>query len=198
MSKKEEIELKIKEQRVLEANKKGLVGFSGKIGTVVKTLGSEIIYQSLDYDVFENQNDNPKNSAELMSSIPIMEIDNNTRPEGNEWGEKGESYFSYTRKLGLHFDGLSRGMHMEIMYNEEASELSLTYKGYLAYKEVMGEIETYVPNDQWEQWIESLFKISKKIQREKKEIEFKNKTLASQKSKENWINNLIKKWGDIL
>lgn len=197
MSKKEEIELKIKEQRIVEANKKGLVGFSGKIGTIVKILGSEITYQSFDHEVFENQNKDPKNSSELMSSIPTMEMDEVLRPEGEEWGEIGETYFSYTRKIGLYFDGLSRGMHMEIKYYEETSELSLTYKGYLAYREVMGEIETYIPDTQWENWVESLFRLSKKIQRERKEIEFKNKTLISQKIKENWINNLIKKWGNI-
>ena len=57
----------------------------------------------------------------------------------------------------MHFDGLSRSMHMEIKYSEETSELSLTHRGYLVYKEVMGDLEVYVPNEEWESWIEKLW-----------------------------------------
>ena len=45
MSKQEEIEEKIREQRTIEANKKGLIGQNGKIGMVLRMLGHPIIAQ---------------------------------------------------------------------------------------------------------------------------------------------------------
>ena len=195
MSKREELEARIREQRVLEATKKGLVGFSGKIGTVLKSLGEEIIAQDFSMDFPEDMN--PTNASELMSGIPTIEIDESVRPEGQEWGETGESYHSSARSIGLHFDGLSRGMHMEIKYDEERSELSLTYKGYTAYRECMGEIETYVPNEEWEGWIERLWSVSKKIQREQKEKDFKNRAIQAERTKQDWLDSLMKRWGRI-
>lgn len=198
MSKKEELEARIKEQRTLEANKKGLVGVSGKIGVVLRTLGDEIIAQSEDTTpgyLMEEEKEDPSNSGELMSYIPIMDIEGNQRPEGPEWGEAGESRFSSTRRIGMYFDGLSRGMHMEIMYDEEKSELSLHHRGYLAYREVMGDLEAYVPNQEWEGWIEALYKKSKEIRRIEKEEEFKRRLAEAEKEKASWWEALKVRWG---
>ena len=46
MSKPEELEQRIREQRIIEANKKGLVGQNGKIGMVLKMMGNPIIAQT--------------------------------------------------------------------------------------------------------------------------------------------------------
>lgn len=196
MSKREELESKIREQRVLEATKKGLVGFSGKIGTVLKVLGQEIVSQDFDGDLFEENEETPKNNRDLMLGIPTIDMDENYRPVGEEWAEIEKTYYSSIRKIGLHFDGLNRGMHMEIKYDDETSELYLTHKGYLVYKECMGEIECYVPNEEWEGWIDRLWQISKKIQREKKEVEFEEKALNVEKEKQAWWSSLVKKWGN--
>lgn len=46
MSKAEEIENEIREKRILEATKKGIIGKNGKIGTVLRMLGQPIVNQS--------------------------------------------------------------------------------------------------------------------------------------------------------
>ena len=196
MSKREELEARIREQRVLEANKKGLVGVSGKIGVVLKSLGQDIVSQGYADDVLGwGDGVEPRNASEFMKTIPTIEVDGNQRPETNEWGEIGEEIPYSTRKIGIHFDGLGRGMHMEIMYDEDKSELSLTHKGFLAYREVMGEIDTYIPNDEWEGWIDRLFKTAKEIQRRNKEVEFNNNALAAEREKLAWWESMKKKWG---
>lgn len=199
MSKREDLEARIKEQRVLEANKKGLVGFSGKIGSVLKAFGSEIVSHESESIVplFEEIPEEPRNAKELMSYIPTVDVEGSSRPDTAEWGEAGETHFASTRKIGMHFDGLSRGMHMEIKYDDEKSELSLTYKGYLAYRETMGDLDVYVPNEEWEGWIERLWSLSKKIQRQNKELEFKKKAEEADRAKEEWWVSLRKRWGII-
>lgn len=201
MSKREELETRIKEQRVLEATKKGLIGASGKIGTVLRMLGSDIIYHGEDYGAsFLEPNEDrpePRNAIDMLSYIPTMDTESNSRPVGEEWNEVGESYAVSTRKIGMHFDGLSRSMHMEIKYNEETSELSLTYKGYLAYREVMGDLEVYIPNEEWEGWVEKLWTLSRDKQRKQKEEEFKKRTEDAEEAKNTWLESLMKRWGRI-
>lgn len=198
MSKREELEARIKEQRTLEANKKGFVGASGKIGVVLRMLGQEIIAQSMDEGLAllpEEEPQEPRSSSEFMKMMPIMDVDGVSRPDSEEWAEMGEASFSYTRKVGMHFDGLGRGMHLEIQYDEERSELSLLYKGYLAYREVMGEIDTYVPNEEWEGWVERLYRLSKEIQRKGKEQEFKNSAERAEREKATWWESMLRRWG---
>jgi hypothetical protein len=199
LSKREELEARIKEQRTLEANKKGFVGAAGKIGTVLRMLGQDIVAQYDDVGfgyLPEDEPEEPKNASEFMRRIPTMEIEGSPRPGSPEWSEAGEANFSYTRRIGMHFDGLGRGMHLEIQYSEEKSELSLTYKGYLAYRETMGEIDTYVPNEEWEGWVERLYRTSREIQRKEKEEEFKNKAEEAEKEKKTWWESMLKRWGN--
>lgn len=200
MSKREDLELRIKEQRVLEANKKGLMGASGKIGTTLRMLGSDIIYHGEDYGVSflhsDEDKEEPKNAKEMLSYMPTMDAESNERPTGEEWSEIGEIRNVTTRKIGMHFDGLSRGMHMEIKYNEEKSELSVTHKGYLVYKEVMGDLEVYVPGE-WEGWVERLWSLSREKQRKQKEEEFKEKAEKANEAKSDWLEYLIRRWGRI-
>lgn len=195
MSTREDLERRIREQRVLEANKKGLVGASGKIGTVLAMLGQEVVGQDSFCDGFEESPEDAMNSGELMRRIPIMEMEHNMRPDTPEWSEMEDGSPASTRSVGMHFDGLGMGMHMEIMYSEEKSELSLTHKGFLAYREVMGEVETYVPNEEWEGWIERLYKASKKKKRSQNEDDFKRRAHEAEIAKEKWWDSLRKRWG---
>ena len=132
-----------------------------------------------------------------MKDIPTMEMEGNQRPDTPEWGEVGEERFFSTRKVGLHFDGLRFGMHMEIMYKDESSELSLTYKGILVYRESMGEIDTFIPHEEWEGWLERLYKKAKTIQRKDKEEEFKNRAAAAEREKADWWESIKRRWGSI-
>jgi hypothetical protein len=200
----EEIEEKIREQRTIEANKKNLVGQSGKIGLVLKMFGEPIIaqtqgggYVDTNYIDLRNEDivDDPKNNSEYMQSIPVMNSDDQQRPEGTEWTEMPEGIGFGVQQIGWHFDGLSRGMHMEIKYDEYTTEFTLTYKGFLAYKEIKGEIFAYVPNPEWEGWIESLCKKAKEKQRRMKEVEFENQIKNSQEQKQAWWRQMKSRWG---
>lgn len=203
MSSPEEVEQKIREQRSLEANKKALVGQTGKIGTVLRIFGDPIIAQIegggyVDTNYLENYEDfkeEPKNNIDLMKDIPVINMGHNERPIGEEWSEIGDPKSFGIQQIGFHFDGLSRGMHMEIKYDEFDSELSLTYKGYLVYKETKGEIQAYVPIPEWEQWIDSLYKKAKEKQRIIKEKEFEENVKETEVKKNEWIQKMISRWG---
>lgn len=206
MSKQEELEERIREQRIVEANKKGLMGQNGKIGIVLKVLGSPIIRQSeggiyVDTNYFninqeEKEIHNISDPVELMSEIPIMGIENNNRPNSKEWYQYMPDPINYgIDTIGLHFDGLNRGMHLEIKYDELSSELILYYKGYVAYREIKGELLGYSPNEEWEKWINHLYKISKDKLRKIKEEEFEETIKQNEKNKINWWNSIKEKWG---
>ncbi len=137
----------------------------------------------------------PKNNSELMTSIPIFDMGNNERPSGEEWQEMPDPKQFGSNQIGLHFDGLSRGMHMEIKYDELEGEIVLSYKGYIAYKEIKGEIVSYVPNKEWEQWIENLYQKAQKMQRKLKEEEFESQMQRAEKKKKEWWREIISRWG---
>lgn len=174
---------------------------AGKIGIVLRTLGQDIIQHHQEsggsFLYPDEEMSEPTKAEDILSYIPTMHSELNSRPEGDEWGNIGEIIPASTRRIGMHFDGLSRGMHMEIKYDDEKSELSLTHKGYLSYRESMGEIDVYVPNKEWEEWVDKLWVFSKSIQRKLKEEEFNKKAAESKEAKESWLYSLMAKWGKI-
>jgi len=124
-----------------------------------------------------------------------MDMDGSTRPEGPEWGEASDPESFSTRSVGMHFDGLSRSMHLEIIYKDEQSELSLYHRGSLAYRETQGELECYMPSEEWEEWISSLFKVAKKMQRKSKEEEFEANVKRAEVAKDSWLRYIASRWG---
>lgn len=208
MSKSEEIEEKIREKRILEATKKGLMGQNGKIGVVLKILGEPIIKQSeggyyvdsnyidtegnesLDKSIYEIDN-----SIDLLKKIPVMGAEGTERPNSYEWTEISQPTYYGLDTIGLYFEGLSRGMHLEIKYDELTSELIVLYKGYIVYKETKGELLAYNPIEEWEKWIESLYKVSKEKQRKIKEKEFEESIKQNEKEKKIWWEKIKNRWG---
>ncbi len=208
MSSAEEFEEKIREKRILEATKKGLMGQNGKIGIVLKSFGEPIISQSeggyyvdsnyidLDgVDEYKKPLEDISDPVELMRNIQIMGLEGTSRPDSKEWSEMPDAKFYGTDNIGLHFDGLRRGMHLEIKYEELSSELVVYHKGYIVYKEIKGELLSYAPNEQWEKWIESLYKSAKEKQRKIKEEEFQDGIKQNERLKNDWLNNMRNKWG---
>jgi hypothetical protein len=190
MAQREELEARIKEQRLAEANKKGLTGPTGKIGVVLKVLGEPIVSQMEDASYLNLAGE------EEDEGIPIMAVEGAKRPTGPEWSDEGRVATYYgIHEIGRHFDGLSRGMHMEIFYRDESSEMSLYHRGFLAYKESQGNLQCYVPSNEWEGWISSLFKVAKKKQREEKEKEFEERVKESEKTKLSWLHEMASRWG---
>lgn len=207
MSKAEEFEEKIREKRILEANKKGLMGQNGKIGVVLRIFGQPIIDQSeggfyvdtnyLQYDnnIEKKSLEEISDSIEFMKNIPIMDVEGSERPNTAEWSEGMPDAINYTtNQIGFHFDGLSRGMHMEIKYDDLTSEIVVSHKGYVVYKEIKGELLGYAPGE-WEEWIEKLYKVAKEKQRKTKEEEFEKSIKENKRQKNEWWDKMISRWG---
>ena len=208
MSKAEEIEEKIRERRILEATKKGLMGQNGKIGIILKILGEPIVkqneggyyvdsnhidlegYENLDKSIYELDN-----SIDLLKSIPVMGLEATERPNSQEWTEISDPIYYGLDTIGFYFEGLGRGMHLEIKYDELISELVVLYKGYVVYKETKGELLSYNPIEEWEKWIESLYKIAKEKQRKVKEKEFEESIKSNEKEKDFWWEKIKNRWG---
>jgi hypothetical protein len=191
MVQREELEAKIREKRLAEATKKGLTGAAGKIGTVLRMMGETITGQS---DMALGSN--PRGAEEESNDMPVMYMDGVERPTGREWADLESPLVDFgTYEIGRHFDGLGRGMHMEIFYKEDSSEMSVYYRGHLVYRESQGELVCYIPNEEWEGWISSLFKVAKKAQREEKEVEFQSKVKEAERSKQSWLRDIASRWG---
>lgn len=208
MSKAEEIEEKIREKRILEATKKGLMGQNGKIGTILRIIGEPIIKQSegghyvesnfIDLEGSTNIEESIydiDNSIDLLKKIPIMGVEGSQRPNSDEWSGIPDPVYYGLDTIGMYFEGLNRGMHLEIKYDELTSELIVLYKGYIVYKETKGELLAYNPIDEWEKWIESLYKIAKEKQRKIKEKEFEESIKSNEKEKELWWEKIKNRWG---
>lgn len=172
------------------------MGASGKIGTVLKALGSPVVSQTNDVSYIDTQGVERVSSDDLISQIPVMDLDGVERPRGSEWSEDVPDAVSFgTSCLGRHFDGLGRGMHLEILYKDESSEMSVFYKGHLVYREIQGDLVCYVPIPEWEDWVSSLFKLAKKVQRDEKEEEFKAKVQEAERNKDSWLRSIASRWG---
>lgn len=190
MAQREDLEARVRERRLAEATKKGLTGPTGKIGTVLRMLGSPIVGQTEDVSYLN------LDGREEDAGMPVMDVEGVSRPTGPEWSDHDVVPTPYgIHELGRHFDGLSRGMHMEIIYKDESSEMSLYHRGYLAYREAQGDLQCYVPSDEWEGWISSLFKVAKKRQREEKEREFEERARQAERAKGSWLRDIASRWG---
>jgi hypothetical protein len=165
----------IKEQRLIEATKKHYMGPDGRIGTIVRNLGSPIRSQSsLYHDVsyIEETDDYYQNDNE---DLPTMDEDG-----------------VYTT-LGIIFDGLNRGMHIEIRYFEHT--LSVLWKGYKVFEEEKGDLLCFIPREDWEKCIEKLYVLASKLDKIARK-EKKNQEAEKIKArKQSWLKDMMNKWG---
>jgi hypothetical protein len=147
----------IREKRTIKATKKNLMGISGKIGLVAMTLGHPIMRQgsgimdvSFLEDPYEDYSD-----TEYESTA-------SGQPGPQAWKDEiKQADDDLVYEEGYVFDGLSRGMHLDIKYMYHNQRIEVTYKGYQVYKEIAGELFAYSPSKEWEDKIERLYKIAK-------------------------------------
>lgn len=163
----------LKEARTIEAMKLGYMGMEGKFCCIAKRLGSSLLKQGgiyVDrtwlYDSYLDED-----------AIPTMESEE-------------ESF-----EVGIHFDGLSRGMNITITVYFHLREISVRYNGLIVYKEIGGELEGYAPDKEWEEKISQLFDMAKKLEREMKPFEKKKLMEATEKKKKEILETLRLKWG---
>lgn len=203
MNKKEE---RIKEQRTIEAAHKNLSGLGGKFGIILQGLGQPIIAQggSLydSYDIEDPFEINEKKELggtpeEIQEQIPYFDSNTGEEPIGGSWRNDREyvKELYNTHKIGYVFDGLGKGIHIEIKYMIDNNELTVYYKGYLIYREIAGDLLVYAPNDEWEKNIDILFQSAKKISTKKNKESQKEKVANAIRKRDNWWQTIKTKWG---
>jgi hypothetical protein len=181
----------IREKRTIQATQKNLMGPSGKFGTILQAFGSAVVRQGSglvdsnflqdSYEDFVETEYSPTVSDQLG---PVTYRD-----------EILDSVDDYVYNEGLLFDGLSRGMHLEIVYWHATNEIKVSYRGFLVYKEVAGELDAYAPFPDWEDLIERLYRSAKeKAKRMKSEQEIAMAEKVHKKKRDFWQQLRIR-WG---
>lgn len=194
-------EKRIKEERTIEATRKGLMGSGGKFGTIVKHLGQPITVHSkgglyFDSNYLEDPWELPGEgdpwelqegtAEEVQKQIPYMGMENDPNSIGDP---------VTLTNIGWHFDGLNRGIHLEIKYESEKSELTVHYKGYTVYREIANELMAYAPFDEWEDKINQLFKVAREKQIHTLKTDKEERIESAKNAKENWWQRVREKWG---
>jgi len=170
-------ENQIKEKRTIEASKKNLMGKNGKLGMILKHLGEPIVSQEglfSDVSYFDHFWEDVDEDEESMQTF-----------------EEG----SLSHDVGRIWDGLSRGMHLEIQYMENKKELTVYEKGYLVYKESSGELLCYFPKESWEEKINQLYDSSKYMEKSKRKKDDKKINKEAERAKQSWLWKIRDKWG---
>lgn len=167
----------IKEKRVIEATKKDYLGSNGKFAVISKTLGDQIIDQGslsnnfITYDNFWNQIEDSENK--------ISYLDENIN----------------LSSMGYYFYGLNYSYNIEIFYFEDQKRIDVKYNGDAVYREAGGDLEMYIPSQEWESKIEALYKIAKPIEESNKKAEKKIMKEAFENKKNYILSYLKSKWG---
>ena len=201
-------ELKIKEFRTIEAKKKNYMGMQGKFGYILAALGQPILAQMSGGGMFTqtymaNYDEEPKDPSdfkpgtpeEIMKQIPSADEVGHNPPDGWEWHCDWDADIYDEQLVGYNFNGLSRGMHLEITYKKSDKNLLVYYKGYQVFKEHAGDLRAYAPSEKWESLIDRLYKSAVKILKERANLKLVQAKKKSQAKKENWLVKLQERWG---
>jgi hypothetical protein len=181
----------IREKRTIEATKKNFMGPSGRLGVIAKALGHPIIREGSGFndvsfleDPYEDFTDSEfattasgqKGPLAFKDELPIANSD-------------------FIEEEGYVFDGLSRGMHIEIKYWHNSNKLEVSYRGFLVYKEVAGELANYAPFEEWEDMIKRLYKAAKIKAKDDVSLEEVEISEAIERKKRSIWENLKNRWG---
>lgn len=181
----------IRERRTTLATKKNLMGPSGKLGMILKAFGTPIIRQGsglIDISFLGDPfgDDVHTEYASTMSGQqgPVSYRDEILTYSGD--GLVNE---------GLMFDGLSRGVHIEILYWHAESKLKVTFKGYTVYLEIAGELAAYNPFEEWEGAVDRLHASAQKRLKQIDLQESQEYAERSRARKNQFWQELRARWG---
>lgn len=186
----------LRERRTTMAAQKKLIGPNGKIGIILRAYGHPIMREeSSMYDV--SYLDDPYDFVETdyektLSGQPGPVAWRDEILEGDGAGGPSEDNHNF---LGYVFDGLSRGIHMEIQYMRHTNTMTVHYKGYEVYREVSGELFGYAPFKDWEDLIERLYTTAKDKYKLVKEEEYGNIAEKLEQKKASFWQKLRMRWG---
>jgi hypothetical protein len=200
----EEKEQKLREHRLIEATRKKLTGMRGKLWVIAQTLGGEIVSQQeggtyRDIHYFQPMLPEPSNEwnpAFRQEDIPYMDSAGE-EPVGGAWRDERDYIKTpqSTHDMGFHFDGLSRGMHLEIKCITDTKEITVHHQGYLVYKETAGSLEAYSPSDDWEGKIDRLFVVAQQKDDRKRAEEKQENLELDRLERRGWVEKMKERWG---
>lgn len=180
----------IREQRTNLAIRNNLMGHHGKLAVILRAYGSEIVRQGggmFETDYLEDFDDMTESHYSPMLSDqkgPLMYRE-----------EIATDEIGMSSSEGLIFDGLSRGMHLEIIHNSKHNRLTVTYQGHLVYEETAGQLYAYAPSPDWEGLVDRLHRSAKdKMKKEDREIESLIK-VEVEKNKAGFWERMRSRWG---
>jgi hypothetical protein len=100
-----------------------------------------------------------------------------------------------TELVGWHYESLGMGINLEIFIFDNDKKIKVTYNGKNVYEETSGDLEMYVPYNEWEDAIEKIFKLSKIKEKDKKQVSKENLKIEFERKKKNLLDELNYKWG---
>lgn len=184
------VENAIREKRTIEATKKNIMGPAGKFGIILHAYGTEIMRQGsglMDVAYLDDPYDDftyTEHSPTLSGGGPVSYRDEILDASGDSVYEEG-----------LLFDGLGRGLHLEIVYWYANNEITVSYKGYTVYKEIAGELESYAPFPDWEDLVDRLYRTAREKVKKMKVDEEAAISEQIQRKKQSFWQYLRYKWG---
>jgi hypothetical protein len=190
-----EHEHKIRDLRTLEAKRKDYMGLRGKFGVILKAMGEPIVRHTAGGGKFYSETLLEDFTSLENDNLPTIDTEQRELPDGWEWNmPKNVEMFS-TSNEGWHFDGLSRGCPIEIWFKDDESELKVFYQGNLVYRELGGDLKSFVPAEAWEKMIETLYLHGRKTL--KKQLDDHNQKVTESKkiNKIKWVEKMKRLWG---
>lgn len=185
-----QIENAIREKRTIEAIRKSLMGTEGKIGTIINAYGTPVMrqgssmYNTTYLDSYDDDGVFTEYSPTLSGSGPVAYRD-----------EILDVHDDNIMKEGLLFDGLSRGLHLEMTYWVAPNEIKMYYKGYLVYQEIAGELEAYAPAEEWEKIVDKLYVSAKEKMKEIRAQEEEHISQKIMRKKQEFWEYIKSRWG---
>ncbi len=99
---------------------------------------------------------------------------------------------------GYYYYPLHQGLNMEIktLFDDyQLSSVNINFNGYNVFHEAEGNVESYVPNDEWENKLTHLFEVALKRYDEQNKVD-KNEWIEKENlQNKQYLNEIKNKWG---
>jgi hypothetical protein len=188
----------VKEKRLILATTKNLTGLEGKIGQILKYMGDPVISQTSDLH----------EQTKWSDMYPYL----NVYDTPNEEDLPTEDMDTHLIEIGRTLSALKWGINMELSYLKESKipvkrtdlytewvdaerVMTVTYKGYVVYREISGDLDSYLPDDEWETALDRIYESCKKIKKKSKIEKDAERAEEIKDEKLGLIARLRDKWG---
>ena len=172
----QKLDQEVRAQRQVEAVKKGL---SKKAAAVARFLGSEIRAPGFGLE-------------DVGFTQDTYSLDVYDMPEEEAILEVSEDSFGI---IGWSFDALSHGCNIQVNLMIEEHRVTVFHNGNIVFDEVAGDLERYLPDQEWESRVEHWAKQTEKMKKQVKLAEQQDMEFRSEKLLQG-IRELLKMtWG---